>query len=908
MGASAGPNLAGIGRGGDSNLVLEMDAHDAKSYPGEPTSNIVPNPNFVGGTTTTWNVDGTGASITAVADSDNPANSPYILKVVQGSSTTNVYTELINKTIQGSSYTLSCWAKGLGTMSIRKYDNNSGSTSSSVVTLTDEWQLITVYATPNGSDSTSVIRFYICDDLTGDYAYLAGPQFEKKAYATPYVWDGYNGRPATTDLMIHGNVGSGQSFSDSSPQKLTLTANGNVTHSATQSKFSGGSIYFDGTGDYLSVPDSTGWNFSTGDFTIDFWVRFDGDPSTGMEVFFSRREAHSSTTISWQIYLASNLLYFNYGSTNITKSWNPAGDTWYHVALCRYASSGQGTSYSTLNFFVDGTSIGTSDVLNEVIGTVNEPIWIGANRYGPAANPFNGWMDEIRITKGTALWRGTFTPPTRRNLSAPVVDRSGNDNGGNFATKETTDATNYRVGEVIRPVDSAAWDFDGTDDQVRIGNSSSYNNTLDKTVAMWINAGSGVGGEFTIICTNRLAGDQEVNLSFSLDDRKVVRTWNPSGTDEMVLYYSVGNGTSSFFTWSKEKLGLTTGDNLWHYVVGVTDVSQNKIFLYYDGSNVHSTTISGTIDTPSADLRLGSGYGPTDSTYGFTGKISAFRVYNKRLTDQQIIENFNQQSSRFNPPNWSNRDIVKDGLMLWLDAGITESYPGTGTSWYDISGQGNDGTLMNSAEATWSGSGESGSFDFEADGSSSNYCQIGSSGSVASNLQVQSHTLEAWINTESFEGTSGLGMIVGSQCDSCTATGLSMFTDSRAAHGGGPNCFHYQFGNGSSWTADSSYGNTASGTCALGVWIHIVVCWTADGTSRPKNVYKNGAFLSSEGSYSSSSWVIDYGGTSWRIGSQQDIPGRAFDGKIAVARIYNRELSASEIEQNFQVQRQRFGV
>jgi len=289
-------------------------------------------------------------------------------------------------------------------------------------------------------------------------------------------------------------------------------------------------------------------------------------------------------------------------------------------------------------------------------------------------------------------------------------------------------------------------------------------------------------------------------------------------------------------------------------------------------------------------------------------KMAQYAMYNKVLTPKQIKENFNQQSSRFNPPNWGNRDIVKDGLMLWLDAGVTESYPGTGTSWYDISGQGNDGTLMNSAEATWSGGGEGGYFDFEADGSSSNYCQIGSSGSVASNLQVQSHTLEAWINTESFEGTSGLGMVVGSQCDSCTATGLSMFTDSRAAHGGGPNCFHYQFGNGSSWTANSSYGNTASGTCALGVWIHIVVCWTADGTSRPKNVYKNGAFLSSEGSYSSSSWVIDYGGTSWRIGSQQDIPGRAFDGKIAVARIYNRELSASEIEQNFIVQRQRFGV
>ena len=80
---------------------------------------------------------------------------------------------------------------------------------------------------------------------------------------------------------------------------------------------------------------------------------------------------------------------------------------------------------------------------------------------GNGQGSYEGYLDEVRVCRGTALWIAAFTPPTRRNLSAPVVDRSGSDNGGNFATKETTDATNYRVGEVIRPIDSAAWDFDG---------------------------------------------------------------------------------------------------------------------------------------------------------------------------------------------------------------------------------------------------------------------------------------------------------------------------------------------------------------------------------------------------------------------------------------------------------------
>ena len=57
------------------------------------------------------------------------------------------------------------------------------------------------------------------------------------------------------NLLIHGNVGDGQAFIDSSPSGHTITTSGNTTHSTAQSKFDGGSIYFDGTGDYLTIAD-----------------------------------------------------------------------------------------------------------------------------------------------------------------------------------------------------------------------------------------------------------------------------------------------------------------------------------------------------------------------------------------------------------------------------------------------------------------------------------------------------------------------------------------------------------------------------------------------------------------------------------------------------------------------------
>ena len=129
--------------------------------------------------------------------------------------------------------------------------------------------------------------------------------------------------------------------------------------------------------------------------------------------------------------------------------------------------------------------------------------------------------------------------------------------------------------------------FDGTDDQISIPNSSTYNNTMSKTVDVWINVGN-IGNNFCIILTNRGVDDYNVNLTFLLDNRKVVRTWNPSGTDNMVLIYSMGTGTNGYYSFSKEKLGTTNGDSLWHNIVGVTDLTQNKLFLYSIGSVVLS--------------------------------------------------------------------------------------------------------------------------------------------------------------------------------------------------------------------------------------------------------------------------------------------------------------------------------
>jgi len=91
-----------------------------------------------------------------------------------------------------------------------------------------------------------------------------------------------------------------------------------------------------------------------------------------------------------------------------------------------------------------------------------------------------------------------------------------------------------------------------------------------------------------------------------------------------------------------------------------------------------------------------------------------------------------------------NPRIVTDGLVLCLDAGNTKSYPGSGTTWNDLSGQGNNGTLTNMDGSNYS----DGALSFDG---SNEYVNLTESliGSNQIQTVTSSYTLEAWINVRS---------------------------------------------------------------------------------------------------------------------------------------------------------------
>ena len=164
-----------------------------------------------------------------------------------------------------------------------------------------------------------------------------------------------------TRLMLHSNGTDGSTrFTDSATAK-TITANGNVQIDTAQSKFGGASALFDGAGDYLSLADNDDWNFGTGNWTFDSWVRFNmlyGQGGTGIldsshGLFYQKTDGNNDMQF-YSFYNGTTI--FSLQEAGVSKiscriNWTPIIDTWYHIGICRY-----GTGENNMKIFINGIS------------------------------------------------------------------------------------------------------------------------------------------------------------------------------------------------------------------------------------------------------------------------------------------------------------------------------------------------------------------------------------------------------------------------------------------------------------------------------------------------------------------------------------------------------------------------
>lgn len=218
-----------------------------------------------------------------------------------------------------------------------------------------------------------------------------------------------------------------------------------------------------------------------------------------------------------------------------------------------------------------------------------------------------------------------------------------------------------------------------------------------------------------------------------------------------------------------------------------------------------------------------------------------------------------------------NPSIVTSGLVLALDAGNIKSYPGSGTTWTDLSGNSNTGTLISSP--TFS-SVNGGSLTFNG---STNYVDCGN----ATNLQLYTGTIAAWIKASS--GNSSYRGIIVKQ----NAWALFVYNDQLAAY---------------SW---NGYGVQGTGiTVGDNTWHHVTMTFTSTdlGAANNTSVYIDGNLVSTARIYHLNHSIPV------TLASGTNSASQILNGNIAQALVYNVALSSTQILQNYNALRGRYGL
>jgi hypothetical protein len=300
---------------------------------------------------------------------------------------------------------------------------------------------------------------------------------------------------ANVVLAVHGE-GTGTTFTDVSNTARTITTVGNTVHSTgVTPPFGTSSIYFDGTGDYLTAPSSEDWTFGTSDFTIEFWCY----PTADGKRVLGRRYYVSGVNGGWTLYITSDGGNGVWGfvasdGTSVTCNINSGPkvilNTWTHIAVVMrsgYANLAVNGVFYTPAQYTGAGFVNTGTALN--IG------FDDSTGGGSGGQPLIGYLKDIRITKGVARYTQNFNPwgvqdPYYKYSSLLV---SGEGSGATFtdsspSIKAVTANGNVAHSTTIEPpFGSSSIYFDGSGDYLSIAISSDLGlGTGDFVLEAWV--------------------------------------------------------------------------------------------------------------------------------------------------------------------------------------------------------------------------------------------------------------------------------------------------------------------------------------------------------------------------------------------------------------------------------------
>lgn len=457
----------------------------------------------------------------------------------------------------------------------------------------------------------------------------------------------------------------GAAITDSSSTNAAVTAGGDARVAGVSpfNNAGGWSGYFDGTGDYLSIPSNAAFAFGTGDFTVEMW--FNTSNATTRQDPLS---AYTSTTgfgFALSYDNAGDVLFYSGDTLLINTSGSQwSANVWNHLAVSR--------SGTTLRMFLNGSQI--ASVTNSTNFTVASSLYLGIA--GNVSLPYIGYLSNVRIVKGTALYTTAFTPSTSTLTAVSgtslltLQDSAFKDNSSNaFALTPAGDVSMRGVGPFAEP---NVWSgfFDGTGDKLTIADNAAFQlGTSNFTIEFWVNFSSFVDGKAVL---TKGWGTVSAPFLFYTD-----------GVNNRFRFYASSNGSS----WDiANAVSIITSPvlNTWYHCAVVRNGSTFKIYL--NGAEVTTFTSSAALNAASGQpVTIGSSVG--DAAFnGYVSNVrivkgtalytSAFTPSTSPLTAVAGTSLLTLQDNSFRDNSSNNFAITRSGDVIMRPNGpLAASYP-----------------------------------------------------------------------------------------------------------------------------------------------------------------------------------------------------------------------------------------
>lgn len=210
-------------------------------------------------------------------------------------------------------------------------------------------------------------------------------------------------------LLLHGNgFDESTDIIDNSLNNFTVTAYGDAQVDTAIKKYGSGSIMFDGNGDYLLVDDNDAFEVVSDDFTIELWA-YPNSVSGVCDLILKR--VHMGYTPYSIVLSDDDVVSYCSGGSNwdvqMTASNTLTAGAWHHIALVRDGS--------TFRLFVDGIQ-GATDTYSGSMVSNSGKLVIGRTGESTSSRYYDGYIDDLRFTKGVARYTSNFTPPDKQFL------------------------------------------------------------------------------------------------------------------------------------------------------------------------------------------------------------------------------------------------------------------------------------------------------------------------------------------------------------------------------------------------------------------------------------------------------------------------------------------------------------